>query len=286
MQEMIVAFAGLNILLRHDHDDAERFLHFLFGDLIGFDGSCERTVDILEHERKGWFLLVSADVIHYTGPLGVGFAAALYDVVIYQLLNSNCSGVALHAGALVRNGRVMLLPGASGAGKSTLTAWLAAKEGITCLTDELVFVTDGGNDLLLTPFTRPLCLKPGSRDIVKTFLPKAALADSLEDGQGLMVPLRRINAAGPSLHLVPTQLLFPFFSPGAPCALEPLSPARVLPLLISCDVNGRNLADHGFSLLTRLARSTSAHRLVFSSFDDLETVLSDFFLPISEQPGP
>jgi hypothetical protein len=285
MQELIVAFAGLNILLRHDHDDADRFLHFLFGDLIGFGGSSERTVDILEHERKGWFLLVSADVTHYTGPLGVGFAAALYDVVIHQLLNSNCSGVALHAGALVRNGRVMLLPGASGAGKSTLTAWLAAKDGITCLTDELVLVSEEGGGLVLTPFTRPLCLKPGSRDVVKTFLPRAALADSLEDQQGLMVPLRRINAIVPPLHLVPSQLLFPFFRPGVPCALEPLSPARVLPLLFSCDVNGRNLADHGFSLLTRLARSTSAHRLVFSSFDGLDTVLNDLSPPICEQPG-
>lgn len=285
MRELTVAFAGMNVLLRHDHDDADRFLHFLFGDLIGFGGSRERVVDILEHDHKGLFRLASADVNYYTGSLGVGFAAALYDLVIYQLLNTNCSGVALHAGALVLDGKVMLLPGASGAGKSTLTAWLAAKEDITCLTDELVLVSEEGGGLVLTPFTRPLCLKPGSRDVVKTFLPKGALADSLEDQQGLMVPLRRINAIAPPLHLVPTQLLFPFFRPGVPCALEPLSPARVLPLLISCDVNGRNLADHGFSLLTRLARSTSAYRLVFSSFDGLETVLNDLFPPICEQPG-
>lgn len=286
MRELTVAFAGLNVLLRHDHDDAERFLRFLFGDLIGFGTCRERIVDILEHDGKGRFLLASADVIHYSGPLGVGFAAALYDLVIHQLLNTNCSGVALHAGALVRTGRVMLLPGASGAGKSTLTAWLAAQEGITSLTDELVLVSDGGGDLLLTPFTRPLCLKPGSRDIVKTFLPRAALADSLEDEQGLMVPHRTINASVPPSHLVPGQLLFPVFSPGATLALEPLSPARVLPLLISCDVNGRNLADHGFNLLTRLARSTSARRLVFSSFDGLDTLLNDLFSPNCEPPRP
>jgi len=286
MRELTVAFAGLNVLLRHDHEDADRFLHFLFGDLIGFGECRERIIDILEHDRKGRFLLSSAGVIHYTGPLGVGFAAALYDLVIHQLLNTNCSGVALHAGALFRNGTVILLPGASGAGKSTLTAWLAVQEGTTCLTDELVLVSDGGKELLLTPFTRPLCLKPGSRDIVKTFFPKAALADSLEDEQGLMVSPRTINATVPPSLLVPAQLLFPVFSPGAPLTLEPLSPARVLPLLFSCDVNGRNLADHGFNLLARLARSTSARRLVFSSFDGLDTSLNEFFPLVSEPPGP
>ncbi|MBM9537998.1 hypothetical protein [Desulfobulbus alkaliphilus] len=285
MRELRVAFAGLSVLLRHDHDDVDRFLHFLFADLIGCGEDGERIVEILVHERQGWFLLVCKEVIQYTGPLGVGFAAALYDLVIYQLLDTNCSGVALHAGALVRDGRVMLLPGASGAGKSTLTSWMAVQEDITCLTDELVLVTEDGQDLLLTPFPRPLCLKPGSRDIVKTFFPKAALTDSLEDDQGLLVPLRGINAVVAPSRLVPAWLLFPVFRPGASLALESLSPARTLPLLISCDVNGRNFADHGFNLLARLARSTSAHRLVFSSFDGLEKALKEFFPPIHELSG-
>ena len=79
----------------------------------------------------------SKDVL-YEGDLGIRLASILYDRVIFHLLNTNNTGIALHAGAISSDNNIALIPGKSGAGKSTLVAWLVA-HGFTYLTDELVF---------------------------------------------------------------------------------------------------------------------------------------------------
>ena len=71
----------------------------------------------------------------------------------------------------------------------------------------------------------------------------------------------------------PGLLLFPVYRPGAPLEGERLSGARASALLMTCNVNGRNLDGHGFPLVARIARTVPAIRLVYSSFHGLGELL-------------
>lgn len=74
-------------------------------------------------------------------------------------IESTPASTRLHAGAVERDGRVVLLVGASGRGKSTLTARLV-RRGFRYLSDELAAVTATGEVL---PYAKPLSLDRHAR---------------------------------------------------------------------------------------------------------------------------
>jgi hypothetical protein len=69
----------------------------------------------------------------------------------------------MHAGAVERDGRVMVIPGVSGDGKSTLTAALVAA-GFSYLTDELVAIEPATG--FVRPYPKPLDLDRNSLDLL------------------------------------------------------------------------------------------------------------------------
>ncbi|MEJ2058719.1 MAG: hypothetical protein P8X39_12880, partial [Desulfofustis sp.] len=75
--------------------------------------------------------------------------------------------------------------------------------------------------------------------------------------------------------------ILPEYRPNAAPMLEPISTARLSTLLMGCHVNARNLVDHGFKQVIKLARTTTAHRLRYSSLDNAET----FIDPILHDQG-
>ena len=271
MQDFFVAFAGQTVQIRFDSGRVGSFLTLLFGDMQSFDPACSpaSVLDVtVGKDDIGRLMLVENGEFCAAGALGVSFAAVVFDRVMFHLLRDTGGGVALHTGAVARDRRVLLIPGQSGAGKSTLTAWLCSR-GFTYLTDELVFLPAA--EPRTHSFTRPLHIKPGAREAVKAML---AGGDVFEDDHGMIVPHRAIN---PSFHPVespPSVLLFPTYRMGASLMVERLSPARAGALLMACDVNGRNLADHGFGQLMAVARSAPAYRLVYGGFDGLEVTIA------------
>lgn len=268
-----VEFAGAAVALRHEGDAAvAAYLDFLFADLRG-SGETEPValLDILPHEHL--YLLREEEKPLFCGRLGVQFAAVLFDRVIFHLLNSQRDGVALHAGAISWQGRTVLLPGQSGSGKSSVTACLCAN-GAAYLSDELIFLPDDGSGEVIA-FPRPLCLKAGSAAVVRALLPAERQADILaEEGGGAVIPHRLLN---PDFHLrrdPPSLLLFPRYQADAPLAAEKLPGARASSLLMGCDVNARNLPDHGFRQLTQLARTVPAWQIGYSSFAGFAEMLA------------
>ena len=270
MTERAVSFAGRSVALSWDDPAAAGFLDLLCTDLwAAHRAEPAGSLRLLRADADS-FLLADGDILLHRGPLDVTMAAQLYDAVLFRLLAGQESGLALHAGAVVRGGRVLLLPGQSGSGKSTLTAWLTSR-GWGYLTDELVLVPAEG-ELQTLACTRPLCLKHGAAPIVKGLLPPGQEA-ALEDDQGLILPHRHLNPVFAPTTRPPGLLLFPVYRPGAPLEGERLSGARASALLMTCNVNGRNLDGHGFPLVARIARTVPAIRLVYSSFHGLGELL-------------
>lgn len=283
MKDFFVAFAGQTVLIRFESGRVGSFLTLLFGEMQSLD-SAHSPASVLEvitgNDDLGRLTLCENGEFCAAGSLGVSFAAVVFDRVMFHLLRDNDSGVALHAGAVARDRRVLLIPGQSGAGKSTLTAWLTSR-GFTYLTDELVFLP-AAEPRRTHSFTRPLSIKPGARETVKAMLAGTDAGGVLEDDHGMIVPHRAINPSFLPVELPPSVLLFPAYRPGASLVVERLSRARAGAHLMACDVNGRNLADHGFGQLMAVARSAPAYRLVYGSFDRLEETISTL---LSERSG-
>ena len=293
-----VDFAGLSVLIRCDDREALAFLDFLFGDLHGSPrspslhaantagdsatltiSSTEGDTERLSEGGKDYILADRSGGALCTGSLNVQFAAVLFDQVIFHLLNHLKDGVALHSGAVVYQGKTILLPGQSGSGKSTVSAWLTSKHS-TCrcsyLTDELVVLPEKDSGSVV-PFPRPLCIKAGASAAIRAIIPENGGEQILADKQGVLVPHRLLNPDFPFLVPPVSLLLFPTYQAGSPLQIEKISAARTSGLLMTCDVNARNLADHGFRQLVGLARSIPAYGIVYSSFAEFNELLPDLF---------
>lgn len=275
-----ITFAQSHVEIGYDSDKALDFLTLLFGTVSPGSGDIAGSHRFTLHlDAADTYLLYDGETRLFSGELNVRFAAHLYDIIIFHLLNGARNGIALHTGAVVCNDKTILLPGLSGAGKSTLTAWLVSR-GCSYLTDELIFL--GLDDLsTIEYFRRPICLKPGSLHLLDELLHEPGSRGLLIDEHGAVVPHRLINQADSASVTAPTIVILPEYRPDAESMLEPLSTARLSTLLMGCHVNARNLIDHGFKQILEIARSTTAHRLRYSTLDDVE----QFIEPILDDDG-
>lgn len=156
----------------------------------------------------------------------------------------------LHAAAVARDDRCMILTGESGAGKSTLAAMLMA-EGWRLLGDEFVLV-----DLVsgaAHPFPRLVSLKNESVAAVTARLPAARFGPVLEGTpKGTirhLVPDARAIAAM-DVPAMPVAILFPRF--GATRNVRPVEAGEAFVRLTQASTNYTALGEAGFRALTGL----------------------------------
>ena len=276
MPEYTVCFAGAHVSIQYDTDELYRFLSLLFDDVCGVPvADPEIHLFITLDESTGEYTLNSTACAPFSGSLGVQFAAVLFDAVIFNLLNKNSHGIAFHAGAVAWQEKVILLPGQSGYGKSSMTTCLLT-HGFSYLTDELYFIPVNENAPML-PFTRPLCIKPDTTTAVSQLISERALSTAIADKDGLVIPHRSLNPDFLPISSPPSLILLPRYLAGSTLKIDKISAAQVCTLLMTCDVNARNLADHGFQQIVQFARSTPAYQITYSSFKGINDALRDLF---------
>ena len=183
----------------------------------------------------------------------------------------------LHAGALSRRGRGILLPGSSGAGKSTTTVALV-RGGFDFLADDTVFLTAPGEvaDIWVHGF-------PDQVDVTEN---TAAMFPELAHLVGRPLPLGRdkhgfrvedVFGVRPVTRCRPVALMFPRVVAGRASHTEPLSPAVALRQLVPNVL----LTDPGASqahldMLGRLVRTVPSYVLCAGSdFDAVVSSVSD-----------
>lgn len=164
--------AGLAIRVRSDLESTRADLHAL---LAGFAPSPTHPrwqLDVVTHRpdpqtagptirgdataaRAG----IHIDGVARVGPLPPdGVPGRIIDA-IDGLVTDHAPGLRLHAGAVERDGHVLVVLGRSGAGKSTLTAALV-ETGWNYVTDEVVLIAPDGHTV--TVYARPLELGEAS----------------------------------------------------------------------------------------------------------------------------
>jgi HprK-related kinase A len=188
-------------------------------------------------------------------PLSMGLLAAEMGMNLQVALGWR-RHLLLHASAVARDGRAVIMSGESGSGKSTLAALLG--EGAWRLMgDEFTLIDPAEGDAFAFP--RAVSLKNAAIAEV------AAQVDAARLG-----PLLAGTPKGDIRHLIPRPeaiaamheaarpalLLFPRF--GGEVAIEPMGEGEAFVRLTEASTNYVALGEAGFAALTRLVRETPA----------------------------
>jgi HprK-related kinase A len=174
----------------------------------------------------------------------------------------------LHAGAVEKGGRALLMPALPGSGKSTLTAALSLR-GWRLLSDE--FGAYDPADDRFRALLKPVALKNASIDVIRKFAPEAPIGPAFpKTRKGTVAHLpaepdavaRRHEGARPGAFILPRWLS------GSPTRLERVPSESLFGALAFNAFNYRLLGAVGFDAVVSLMRRCPAWQLVYSDLDD------------------
>ncbi|MFA5964281.1 MAG: HprK-related kinase A [Sphingomonas sp.] len=197
-------------------------------------------------------------------PLEQGLLAAEMGMNLQMALGQR-RYLLLHASAVERDGKALLMTGVSGAGKSTLSALLSAR-GWRFMGDEFALIDPETG--LVHAFPRLVSLKNAAIEVVSEALPDARFG-----------PLLVGTPKGDIRHLVPDAaavaamatpappalLLFPSF--GFDAAARAVPPSEVFVRLTQASTNYVGLGERGFTALTRLVKTVPARAIDYPDTD-------------------
>ena len=197
-------------------------------------------------------------------PLSQGVLAAEMAMNLQMALGQR-RYLLLHASAVEREGRAVLMTGLSGAGKSTLAALLAAR-GWRLMGDEFALIDPASG--LVHAFPRLVSLKNRAIEVVRKALPEGRFGPLLAgtpkgDIQHLVPDSRSIARMGDPAR--PALLLFPRF--GFDNAERGLGPSEVFVRLTQASTNYVALGERGFAAMTRLVREVAACAIDYPDAD-------------------
>jgi len=186
----------------------------------------------------------------------------------------------IHAAAIERGGRAVILPGPPGSGKSTLCAYLV-HNGWRLLSDELALLSL--DKARLTALARPISLKNESIEIIKRSVPNATLSRASHDtikGTVALLKAPPDSTARVQEFASPAWVIFPKYASGAKARLEDRSKADTF---IEVGKNSFNYSIHGKNGFDCLARLIDACDCYDFTYSDLNEALSLF--AALEPPG-
>lgn len=175
-----------------------------------------------------------------------------------MVLDAETDRLHLHAGAVAREGSVVLVVGTSGSGKSTLVAKLVA-DGWTYLSDEQLGVLDGGR---LVPYPRPMTLRRGSWSLLPGLVPDDLddVIERYEVAPGLVGSVQLDESVVPDLVVTPdlTQ---------ESTSVSALSAASAIGALLRDTLDLERAGRAGFDRLVELATCAPMVRIAGTSLD-------------------
>ena len=181
----------------------------------------------------------------------------------------------LHASAVERDGRVLVMTGQSGSGKSTLSALLGSR-GWRFMGDEFVLLDPMSGDAV--PFPRLISLKNSAIAAMQAAQPDGRLGPLLAgtpkgDIRHMVPPADAIARMGQGG--APALLLFPRF--GYPGAVREVAPGETFMRLTQASTNYVALGETGFTTLTRFVRSVPSRAIDYQSAEEAFTLVEQLW---------
>ncbi len=261
-------FGDVGFQITHNNEYARSIASFLFTDFPGSTNPAQvLRYDIVSSGNVPMLSLWENEKRLYFGSSTYLLAYNLMNEVIYHCINKNDRHHAIHAGAVYKDNRCLVLPGTSGKGKSTLTSWLLTN-GFQYLTDELIFID---NAQKVIPLIRPVNLKVDNKH-TSWLLQEDENDTIISERSGSMIPHRLLNRNFEIKQPIVTDIIFPNFVAGHKAELVEISPARSCFLLLQSLVNARNLKGHGVPDLAYIVKGCRSYTLTYSNFKDLESL--------------
>jgi len=237
------------------------------------DGVCDFTVRL--EPEKPWRRMLRPSVairgdymLPGAAPLALahGLLAAEMGMNLQMALGQR-RFLLLHAAAVEREGRAVLLTGPSGAGKSTLSA-LLGERGWRFMGDEFALLDPESG--LLHPFPRAVSLKneslavfgevdPGRLGPVMAATPKGTIRHLRPAADAVA---RMAEPAEPAL------ILFPRFGSGGAAEAREVGAAEVFVRLTQASTNYVALGRRGFDALTRLVSTVPARAIDYGTSEE------------------
>lgn len=181
----------------------------------------------------------------------------------------------IHSAVLAKDGKAIMFPAPPGSGKSTLTAYLA-NTGWQLLSDEMAVIDT--NTGLVHPFSRPICLKNNSIDLVKEWFPDVVVSDVARDtNKGdvahVKPPLSSLEGIGSPAKI--TAVVFPKFDASVDIEIYQLDKCTAFLSLAENGFNNNILAKDGFSALVSIAEQANNYEVNYSNMDEMVSFLDD-----------
>ncbi|WP_066662495.1 MULTISPECIES: HprK-related kinase A [unclassified Sphingomonas] len=197
-------------------------------------------------------------------PLAQGVLAAEMAMNLQMALGQR-RYLLLHASAVEKDGRALLMTGESGAGKSTLAALLMAR-GWRLMGDEFALLDPVTG--MLHGFPRLISLKNEAIGVMEAALPNARWGPLLKgtpkgDIRHLVPDARAIAAMDAPVR--PALILFPAF--GHAVAERSVEPSECFVRLTQASTNYVALGEAGFDALTGLVRGVPARAIDYPDTD-------------------
>lgn len=172
----------------------------------------------------------------------------------------------LHASAVERDGRVLVMTGQSGSGKSTLSALLGSR-GWRFMGDEFVLLDPVSGDAV--PFPRLISLKNEAIGAMQAAQPDAQFGPLLAgtpkgDIRHMVPPADAIQFMGQGG--VPALLLFPRY--GYPGVVREVAPGETFIRLTQASTNYVAMGEAGFTTLTRFVKSVPSRAIDYQSGEE------------------
>ncbi len=203
-------------------------------------------------------------------PLSQGLLAAEMGMNLQMALGHR-RFLLLHAAAVERDGRAVIMTGESGAGKSTLAALLQAR-GWRLMADEFVLVDPTTGHVL--PFPRPVSLKNDAIDVVAAALPGAqwgpVMAGTPKGTIRHLVPAPEALAAA-ARPARPALLLFPQF--GMAPDIRPVGAGEAFVRLTQASTNYVGLGERGFTALVGLVSAVRRAAIDYPDADSAAALI-------------
>jgi Glycosyl transferase family 2 len=236
------------------------------------EGIPRKWVDLVAQDGADLYDVAASSGAPAAG-LDLGNALAVFwERVSFLLIDDLADAMALHAAALRRDDRFILLPGQTGSGKTRLSLWYRAR-GFELCTDELMTVSLGadGEPVLAGTLPRPIILKTFDDPTPYLRTGETAVAQRVFSS-GTLIRLADSAALAPT-NIGRCLIAFPRFAQDTPLKLTALSPGETCLRLMGNCVNARNLPRGGLSFASALARRCQAIAVDYGETAQLDETL-------------